>query len=91
MGSLFSPPVPAYSPVSYAAPVVSAPIQTPEPQTIIQETQQNSETDNNDESVVKDIIKRSSRGRSSLIQTSYRGVLGEGDALSPQRKSLLGE
>jgi hypothetical protein len=90
MGSLFSPSVPTYSPVSYTP----AAIQTsPQPQqNESPETQQNTQTDSNEEDVVKDIIKRNTRGRSSLIQTSYRGVLGEASApTAPQRKSLLGE
>ncbi len=90
MGSLFSPSVPSYSPVSYTPQVVSAPKQTPTQPT--EKTQQNRQAETPDEEVIRDVIKRSTRGRSSLIQTSYRGVLGEASTpTAPQRKSLLGE
>lgn len=50
-----------------------------------------------DEDNVRDVIRRQTRGRSSTIQTSYRGVLEENEraslptSLSPKRKNLLGE
>lgn len=86
MGSMFSaPPVPTYSPVQYVAP--SAVTQNNTASNDADNTQQNTQ----EEDAVKDIIRKTTRGRSSLIQTSYRGVLGEGNALVPQRKNLLGE
>jgi len=86
MGSLFSTPsIPSISSVQYVAPSTSINPTSLEPQTIDQP--QSSET----EDVVKDVIRRSQRGRSSTIQTSFRGVLGETNTLVPQRKSLLGE
>jgi len=84
MGSLFSaPPIPTIPFVQSAPPSTSVnPVSIERP--LI------SDPDNNDE-VVKDVIRRASRGRSSTIQTSFRGVLGQSNQLAPQRKILLGE
>lgn len=87
MGSLFSSPsVPSISPVSFV-PTTTTTNVTPTTETPSVETSPSS----NSEDAVKDVIKRTSRGRSSTIQTSFRGVLGETNTLVPQRKSLLGE
>jgi len=84
MGSLFSaPPIPTIPFVQSAPSSTSVNPASVERPSI-------SVPDNNDE-VVKDVIRRASRGRSSTIQTSFRGVLGESNSLSPQRKTLLGE
>jgi hypothetical protein len=40
---------------------------------------------------IRNVIQRAQRGRNSLIQTSYRGVLTDVTSLAPQRKNLLGE
>ncbi len=86
MGSLFSSPsVPTYSPVQYVPP------QSVQKNSANEKPTPSINQDSDDENQVKDVIKRSARGRNSLIQTSYRGVLGEANALVPQRKSLLGE
>ena len=88
MGSLFSQSVPRYSPVSYAPQTQSttdAPSQN-DKLTVQQNNQNAAEEDS-----LKDVIRRSSRGRNSLIQTSYRGVLTDVSSLAPQRKNLLGE
>lgn len=83
MGSLFSAPsVPTYFPVTYVAPSTSV---NP---TMVTPSTDGSSTDTE---TVKDVISRVSRGRSSTIQTSFRGVLGESNSLAPQRKTLLGE
>ena len=87
MGSLFSPSVPSVSPVQF---VPSTPAPSTTAQQTQKETQQNT-PDTSQEESVKDVIQRRTRGRSSLIQTAVRGVLNEGSALAPQRKSLLGE
>lgn len=85
MGSLFSAPsVPSVSPLSYVP--TSQPNATATP--IVNNTPVSS---TESEDAVKDVIRKTSRGRSSTIQTSFRGVLGETNALVPQRKSLLGE
>ena len=89
MGSLFSPPsVPTFSPVQLT-PQASVNKPTPtesEPQT------PNTETEIDEQEIVRDIVRRNFRGRNSLIQTSYRGVLNdESTSLAPQRKTLLGE
>ncbi len=90
MGSLFSSPsVPSVSPVSYVPTttvVQRTATTTAKPKTTTTTTQPSEKED-----AVKDIIRKSSRGRSSTIQTSFRGVLGETNALVPKRKSLLGE
>ena len=85
MGSLFSrPSMPTVSPVSYV-PTSTTITETPSVETTT--TPSSSES----EDAVKDIIRNTTRGRSSTIQTSFRGVLGETNTLVPQRKSLLGE
>lgn len=88
MGSLFSPVVPAYSPMVYApsTPRVnsSSPDNAGAPQTGGEETFEREDS-------VRDFIRRTNRGRNSLIQTSYRGVLSDLNSLAPQRKNLLGE
>lgn len=92
MGSLFSPSTPAYSPVSYSPPVRT--ISTPAPVASISSPSTVTNTDSKtDEDIAKDIIKRTTRGRNSTIQTSYRGVLDpiSNGTIAPQRKSLLGE
>ena len=86
MGSLFSPSVPRYSPVSYTPAIASSVNETSGEG----ETSPNTSQDNEEE-IVRDIIRRNFRGRNSTIQTSYRGVLGEDNALAPKRKTLLGE
>ena len=91
MGSFFSPSVPKYSPVTYTPPqsVTSTTTYTPSPsESDNGENQQNSD----DTQAITNVIKRN-RGRSSLIQTSYRGVLNEeSDGINaPKRKTLLGE
>ena len=84
MGSLFSSPsVPTVSPVAY---VPSSQSQTNIPQ-IPSSPAKPDET----EEAVRDIIRKSSRGRSSTIQTSFRGVLDETSSLAPKRKTVLGE
>lgn len=83
MGTLFSTPsVPAYSPISSASSST---------ETSVSDSEVPSAEIPNDENAVKDVVRRASRGRHSTIQTSYRGVLGQGNTLSPQRKTLLGE
>ena len=83
MGSMFSAPsVPSYSPVQYIAPSYA--------NNAVSQSSNDDEMQSSEEAV-KNVIRKTSRGRNSLIQTSYRGVLGESNSLIPQRKSLLGE
>jgi hypothetical protein len=90
MGSLFSTPsVPTVSPVSYVPQQVAPPSTSINP-TTVKDTSQNKKKED-DDAAVKDIIKRATRGRSSTIQTSFRGVLEEANTLAPKRKTLLGE
>jgi len=95
MGSLFSTPVPSAPPVTYVPQVSTVP---PSPQQSsssqpvgTQNQSVNAEVNTDDEDAVKDIIKRTTRGRNSTIQTSYRGVLNTNEGIAPQRKTLLGE
>lgn len=85
MGSLFSaPPIPTSPSVQYVAPSTSV-----NPTTIEQKSNESTIDDENDS--VKNVIRRTNRGRSSTIQTSYRGALNANSTISPQRKNLLGE
>lgn len=85
MGSLFSSPsTPSAPSVKFEAPSTSV---NPTTATSSVDQTQTPET----EDAVRDVIRRSSRGRSSTIQTSFRGVLGDANSLAPQRKTLLGE
>lgn len=88
MGSLFSPVVPQYTTLSYTPQTTTT--ATSSANTSATETADTS-TGSDDEESVRDLIRQANRGRSSLIQTSYRGVLSDTSDLSPQRKSLLGE
>ncbi len=89
MGSLFSPVTPTYSPMVY----------TPSSGTNSGQSRSPAENGTNDSNVsvpsgeenLRDFIRRTNRGRNSLIQTSYRGVLNDMNDLVPQRKTLLGE
>ncbi len=83
MGTLFSTPsVPTYSPVKYVAPISA---------TTEEVAEMGGNQKSSDEGVVKDTVRRTLGGRNATIQTSYRGVLNQGNKLSPQRKTLLGE
>jgi len=87
MGSLFSTPsTPTYSPVSYVVPSTSV-----NATTITTDNSTENDTTDTDTETVQDVIGRVARGRSSTIQTSFRGVLGDSNSLAPQRKTLLGE
>ena len=89
MGSLFSSPsVPTVSPVAY---VPSSQSQTNVAKTVSTQTSSSTSQPDDTEDAVRDIIRKSSRGRSSTIQTSFRGVLDETSSLAPKRKTLLGE
>ena len=94
MGSLFSPSVPQYSPVIYQPPRVEAPgFSFPDNKgdTNTAQTSSGQKEKIEDEDNIRDLIRRNARGRNSLIQTSYRGVLTDMNSLVPQRKNLLGE
>ena len=87
MGSLFSSATPSYTPTQSVA-----------TNSVTQDVPNDDGVETPDlknEEAVRDVVRKSSRGRSSTIQTSYRGVLEEGDnapiTLTPQRKNLLGE
>lgn len=95
MGSLFSPSVPSTPAFTYQ-PTGSQP--TPTNISTSSDEGDNTQTTNSeapssqqDEDSVRDFIRRTNRGRNSLIQTSYRGVLTDTNNLTPQRKNLLGE
>lgn len=93
MGSLFKTSGAGYIPPTYT------PVKTPSVQKNTtgegEITEADQQIQGDEENVVRDIVRRQTRGRNSTIQTSYRGVLGDaGDApiaLTPQRKTLLGE
>ena len=88
MGSLFSYSKPSsYTPMSYAIPQAS------KPQSPVTVSNQDTEISKDKDEIAKveDVIRRTTRGRNSTIQTSYRGVLTEQTALMPKRKNLLGE
>ncbi len=87
MGSFFSPKVPSYTPFTYKSST-----QQTASRKLVGDLNDQPSTPTKSEDGVRDVIRRSTRGRSSLIQTSYRGVLGEANApFTPQRKNLLGE
>ncbi len=89
MGSLFSNSQPGYTPTLRQTTQVNVPTS---------DGQEAQEENVSDDENVRDVIRKTTRARSSTIQTSYRGILGDdGDdfarsnALVPQRKNLLGE
>lgn len=85
MGSLFkSPSVPQYAPVTYNAPPQNS-------QSTAQPDSANESVGTTESDNAREVIRRTTRGRNSTIQTSYRGVLNATNTLAPQRKSLLGE
>jgi hypothetical protein len=85
MAKIFSPPkMPA------PAPIIIDKTESPAAQT---ETRDDSEAIpeiSADEQRVQNILTRK-RGRLGTIGTSFRGVLNDGNTLSPARKTLLGE
>jgi|GEM_PF-1508794 len=99
MGSFFAPSVPTYSPVTYTPPQTTSTLSS-DTTSNDQTTESTTTTTTSETEAINDVIKRTNRGRSSLIQTSYRGVLNEqSDAsdstplsnFTPKRKTLLGE
>lgn len=101
MGSLFSPSVPQYPVFTYQPRnnATNKPTQqTPATNTSVdsesnpvETAQNNQQARSESEESVRDFIRRTNRGRSALIRTSYRGVLTDLNRLAPQRKNLLGE
>jgi hypothetical protein len=87
MGSFLPQSAPKYSPITY---VSEQQYVAPKEINAAQSTS-SSNTNSADEDAVKKIIKRSNKGQSALIQTSYQGVLTNVNQLAPQRKNLLGE
>jgi hypothetical protein len=92
MGSFFKTPTPTYTPLSYVPQTVNPPRSVALQDNETESVNTKPETKNDDqEDSVRSFLKRNMRGRNSLIQTSYRGVLTSTNDLSPQRKNLLGE
>ena len=92
MGSLFSQSVPRYSPVSYTPQTQGRTVASSDEDgdATLKTSQQSDGGNSAEEESIKDIIRRNTRGRNSLIQTSYRGVLTDVSSLSPQRKKFIG-
>ena len=91
MGSLFTPSMPRYSPVNYVSQASEGGQTTENYSAIANKAEGQQQPNESDEKSVRDMIRRNARGRNSLIQTSYRGVLTDINSLAPQRKNLLGE
>ena len=89
MGSLFLPVTPTYSPMVYTSSSSVSSSQSGSPSDAGSDDGDSPSQTQQDN--LRDFIRRTNRGRNSLIQTSYRGVLNDMNDLVPQRKTLLGE
>lgn len=92
MGKLFKPSVPKYTPppmpqqnTPYVPPVTGG----DNDGATGNDTATPTEADGAD--AVREVIRKSTRGRGSTVLTSLRGVLNNDNGLQPRRKSLLGE
>ena len=88
MGKIFKPSVPKYA---APAPQPTAPYVPPATDTDTGTGTGTTTPEPEGTDAVRDVIRKSARGRNSTVLTSLRGVLNNENDLQPRRKSLLGE